>query len=488
MVYIVNKNGEPLMPSIRYRHIKELIKNGLAKKISSKPFVVQLLYETDNITQPLIMGIDPGRTNIGVSVIAEDGNCVFSTELETRNKDIPKLMESRKTHRNKHRHYGRRTVRQRRAKAAGTVSPKGEIERILPGYEKPIVCKGIKNKEARFNNRKRPQGWLTPTANHLLQTHLNLVIKIMKFLPIEKAVLEVNKFAFMALDNPNIKRWEYQKGPLHGKGGVEEAVYAQQNGKCLLCNNGIEHYHHTKAKRENGSNTLPNITGLCNRCHTLVHTDEATKQRLLAKKRGMNKKYHALSVLNQIIPFVAEELSGMTDLYVTDGYSTSAFRTAHSVDKQHYLDAYCIACSILDSITIIQPDKPYRIKQFRRHDRQTAHKEMVDKKYYLNDKVVAVNRHKRFEQKSDSLEECRNTYGDTVTSKLVVKPHTTIYKNQNRWMPGSILMCDDKYFALKKTHGTDKSHKPQYYVDENDNFHYYKKCVFVAHNTGLVFM
>lgn len=64
MVYIVNKNGEPLMPSTRYRHIKELIKNGLAKKISSKPFVVQLLYETDNITQPLIMGIDPGRTNI----------------------------------------------------------------------------------------------------------------------------------------------------------------------------------------------------------------------------------------------------------------------------------------------------------------------------------------------------------------------------------------------------------------------------------------
>ena len=53
MVYIVNKNGEPLMPSTRYRHIKELIKNGLAKKISSKPFVVQLHIAKHSRESPL---------------------------------------------------------------------------------------------------------------------------------------------------------------------------------------------------------------------------------------------------------------------------------------------------------------------------------------------------------------------------------------------------------------------------------------------------
>lgn len=45
MFYILNKEGQPLMPSKRYRHIKNLIKSGLAKKISSKPFTVQLLYD-----------------------------------------------------------------------------------------------------------------------------------------------------------------------------------------------------------------------------------------------------------------------------------------------------------------------------------------------------------------------------------------------------------------------------------------------------------
>jgi hypothetical protein len=26
-------------------------------------------------------------------------------------------------------------------------------------------------------------------------------------------VVELNRFAFMAMDNPNIRRWEYQQGP-----------------------------------------------------------------------------------------------------------------------------------------------------------------------------------------------------------------------------------------------------------------------------------
>ena len=201
----------------------------------------------------------------------------------------------------------------------------------------------------------------------------------------------------------------------------------------------------------------------------------------------MNKKYHALSVLNQIIPFLVEELSSMTDLYVTDGYSTSAFRLTHGVDKQHYLDAYCIACSILNTITIVQLDKPYRIKQYRKHDRQAVHKEMVDRKYYLNGKVVAVNRHKRFEQKGDSLEEYRNANGEEITSKLVVKPHTSIYKNQNRWMPGRIVDFANKVDVLKSSSGYHNG-KVDYYISENGIKTLSGKCSIVAHSSGLVFI
>lgn len=55
-----------------------------------------------------------------------------------------------------------------------------------------------------------------------------------------------------------------------------------------------------------------------------------------------------MSVLNQIIPHLMEYLGSETpyDVYATDGKSTKGFRIAKNVPKEHYTDAYCIACSI----------------------------------------------------------------------------------------------------------------------------------------------
>lgn len=185
-----------------------------------------------DITQDLILGIDPGRTNIGVAVVKEDGSCVFSAHLETRNKEVPLLMKKRAAFRRNHRTQDRRRKRQRRAIAAGTTVESNTIERLLSGYEKPIVCHHIRNKEARFNNRSRPAGWLTPTANHLLQTHINLIAKIAKVLPITKVVVELNRFAFMAMDNPNIRRWGIPAGTVV-RAGLREGCGIRTAGRTL---------------------------------------------------------------------------------------------------------------------------------------------------------------------------------------------------------------------------------------------------------------
>ena len=289
-VYVLNKNGKPLMPTTRCGHVRHLLKEQKARVVASKPFTIQLLYETKDVVQPLYLGIDPGRTNIGVTVVKADGTAVFTAHLETRNKEIPKLMKKRKDSRRARRTNGRRCRRQRRAKANGTISKKcvkqataqngsaskrakkiGVIKRHLPDCEKEVLCIGIKNKEAKFNNRAKPEGWLTPTANQLLQTHVNLVKKIQKFLPISDIVLEVNKFAFMQLDNPNIQKWQYQQGPLYQKANLEEAVSEMQEHHCLFCKKPIEHYHHVVPQHKNGSNTISNIVGLCTKHHDLVH-------------------------------------------------------------------------------------------------------------------------------------------------------------------------------------------------------------------------
>ncbi len=490
MVYVLNKDGKPLMVTTRGGRVRYLLKEKKARVVSSTPFTIQLNYDTPDITQDLILGIDPGRTNIGVAVVKEDGSCVFSAHLETRNKEVPLLMKKRAAFRRNHRTLDRRRKRQRRAKSAGTIVENESIERLLPGYEKPVVCHYIRNKEARFNNRKRPQGWLTPTANHLLQTHINLIAKIAKFLPITKVVVELNRFAFMAMDNPNIRRWEYQQGSLYGLGSVEDAVYAQQNGHCLFCKTPIDHYHHVVPRHKNGSETLANRCGLCAKHHDLVHQDKAWADKLVTRKEGMNKKYHALSVLNQIIPFLMEYLGSETlyDVYATDGRSTKCFRVAKSVPKEHYTDAYCIACSILNTdIEVSAPVEPFELKQFRRHDRQACHQQRIERKYYLDGKQVATNRRKAIEQKSDSLEEFREAYGDAAVSQLTVKPHPPQYKDMTRIMPGAVMDFDGNVGVLQ---GADGFHngKPDYYSSTKREKVRARRCTLLARNAGMVFI
>ena len=486
MVYVLAKNGSPLMPTENHGYVRILLKSHRAVVVRKNPFTIRLKFKTTAYTQPLVCGIDPGRTNIGIAVATEDGECVFSANADTCNKDVPKRMAERKAHRMESRR-GERLRRQRRAKAAGTCF--AERERILPGCEKPIICKFIKNSEARFNNRKRDEGWLTPTANHLLTCHLNLLKKIQRILPISKVVLEINSFAFMAMDNPNIQRWQYQRGPLYGKGSVEDAVFASQNGKCLFCDCGIQHFHHVVPKSKGGSNTLPNIVGLCESHHRLVHTDSKWASQLSEKKAGMNKKYGALSVLNQIIPALAAELSSIpgVEVFVTDGRSTKAFREVHGVAKDHHIDAYCIACSVLnEGITVAPPNTHYELRRFRRHDRAAVSRR-EERKYYLDGKIVAKNRNKRMDQKDDSLAEFRIKHPEDVGNLTVVKGIVK-YKNPKRILPGAIFLVHGEEMVLQGRHGKRKDGQANYFEFVKRGNFTPRQCKYLSRGGGWQFI
>ena len=135
-VYVLSETGKPLMPTTRCGHVRHLLKEKKARVVAQHPFTIQLCYESENHTQPLILGMDPGRTNIGITAVTEKGDCVFTAQLSTRNKDIPKLMKERKQFRMAHRRLKRRNRRQRRAKVAGTTSPKEVISGAVGSTER----------------------------------------------------------------------------------------------------------------------------------------------------------------------------------------------------------------------------------------------------------------------------------------------------------------------------------------------------------------
>jgi hypothetical protein len=230
--YVKSFDGKPLEPMHSYPRVKRFIRDGKAVIISYKPFVIQLTYELQNpITQPKHVGCDTGRTNIGVVAINNDGDVAYSAHVETCNKDVSKHMAERADHRHASR-SGERKVRQRRAIANNTTFKDGDSrERILPQCSEPIVNNYITNSEARFANRKRPKGWLAPTARHLLHTILKSIDLACDLLPTGDITIEVTKWDFAKMLNTGIKNWEYQKGALFGFASVEDAVYERQNCK-----------------------------------------------------------------------------------------------------------------------------------------------------------------------------------------------------------------------------------------------------------------
>lgn len=493
-IYVISASGEPLMPTARHGHVRRLLNTGKARIASHVPFTIQLMYDSPENVQPLHGGTDPGRTNIGEAVLDDRGEVVFKAHVTTRNKDIPDLMSHRKDHRNASRR-GERLARKRLGKRYGTTFD-GMMERILPGCGKPVKVKDIINTEARFNNRKRPAGWLTPSATQLVRTHLNMVKKICSILPVTDWTLEINRFAFMKMDDGSVRGIDFQKGRLKNFGSVKDYIYAMQNGRCACCGRPIEHYHHIVPRSEGGSDVPENIVGLCKDCHDRIHKgDEETKARL--DKAGLKKKYGALSVLNQAIPYI---LDGLTDMFGAEnvhgcfGYRTQEYRMSHDIGKDHPEDAVCISaigCS-LDQVTDVTTT--HEVQQFRRHDRQII-KAQRERTYKLDGVTVAKNRRPRIEQPKDTpalsvwYEERVRTVGraqaDNELSRLTVKKSARYYNNIHRILPGAVFMYQGKRHVLSSQF----SGGTYYRAYGEGGINYPERDVnAIRKNTGLVFV
>ena len=94
MVYIIDKEGRPLMPTKRYGKVKWLLRRKQAKIVKRSPFTIQLLYEPQtHCTQPVTLGVDAGSKHVGLSASTEKEE-LFSAEMTLRD-DIPQLMTAR---------------------------------------------------------------------------------------------------------------------------------------------------------------------------------------------------------------------------------------------------------------------------------------------------------------------------------------------------------------------------------------------------------
>ena len=328
MVYVISKDGQPLMPTERYGKVRRLLKSGMAKVVRRTPFTIQLQYETTNFTQPISLGVDAGSKHIGLSATTKE-KVLYEADVELRN-DIVNLLATRREN--------RRARRNRKTR-----------------YRK-----------ARFDNRKKLEGWLAPSVRQRVECHLMVVEKLHKILPVTKIVVEVASFDIQKIKNPDVKGTGYQHGDQLDFWNVREYVLFRDGHTCQCCKgkskDKILNVHHIES-RKTGGNAPNNLITLCETCHQNYHQGKIQLPKTV--KRGRSFKDAAFMGIMRWA-FYNKLKEQYADVALTFGYLTKNIRIQHKLPKEHHIDARCISGNPL----AVSDGVVFKMKKVRCHNRQ----------------------------------------------------------------------------------------------------------------------
>ena len=325
MVYVLNISGKPLMPC-KEAKARKLLRDNLARVIKREPFTIQLVFECENQVQDITLGVDAGSKVIGLSATTEKHE-LFSAEVVLRN-DIVDLLSTRR--------QNRRTRRNRLR------------------YRQPRFLNRVKSKN---------KGWLAPSIENKIQTHLKVAEIINKILPISKIIVEVASFDVQKIQNPNIQGEEYQQGEQLDFWNTREYVLFRDGHKChgkKDCKNKILNVHHIES-RKTGGNSPNNLITLCEDCHNNYHLG---KLKLNLKRNQSFRDAAFMGIMRWSFYNRLKEI--YSNVSLTYGYITKNTRIESKLPKEHRIDALCIS----GNPTVKRLDDWYFIKQVRKHNRQ----------------------------------------------------------------------------------------------------------------------
>ncbi|MFX0065655.1 MAG: RNA-guided endonuclease IscB [Candidatus Hermodarchaeota archaeon] len=311
MVYVLNKQGRPLMPT-RPVIARLLLKQGKAKVKRRTPFIIKLTYELEQAhTQLLQTGLDTGSGTLGAAVTNDQQEVLYMSQVQLRN-DIKKKMTQRRQY--------RRTRRHRKCK----YRPK------------------------RFSNRKasKRKERSPPTLTSKLHAHIRELQFINKLLPLSfnELTIEGGTFDPHAIKDPKVltNNGVYQKGEMYGYENIKAYVRARDKHTCQLCQ-GKSHdprleCHHIVPKKDGGTDIPTNLIVLCKECHDQVHNGAKTlSTRIIKTIISRNVQATQMNVLRsqlkQRFPQAKETL----------GCITKVDREALGLFKTHCFDAVVIA-------------------------------------------------------------------------------------------------------------------------------------------------
>ena len=351
MVYVLSKNGQPIMPTKNHAKVRLLLNSGKAKVVKRTPFTIQLIGTSITYVQDVTLGVDAGSRHVGLSATTEKQE-LFSAELRPRN-DVVDLLSSRRemrrSRRNRTTHY----------------------------------------RKTRFDNRvhSKHKGWLAPSVEVKIWNHIQGISLVAKILPIttirvETAEFDLQRLKAMEQGKPLPVGTDYQLGEMYNEYNVRQYVLHRDGYKCQCCGKkpsekkGVKlHVHHLESRKV-GGNAPNNLVTLCGDCHKLYHLG---KLELSNKKRKLKSTRDAtfMGIMRKTLLERLKNLFPKVKICSTYGYITKFWREKKNIEKTHISDAFVIA----KNFDAEHLEKSLLIIPKRSHNRQ-IHKCKINKGGY----------------------------------------------------------------------------------------------------------
>ena len=311
MVLVIDKRKQPCN-TISAAYARILLFNKQAVIHKRFPFTIRL--RNDNAVlkdRNYTVKLDPGSRTTGVAITDNQDQVVMLAEIEHRGHIIKKNLDSRRA--------VRRSRRNRKTRY----------------------------REAKFQNRTRPQGWLAPSIKSRADNVINFVKKYKEFLNINKVMVENVNFDVAQMIS-DTKLWgnDYQQRNLYDT-NLRNFIFSKTKGRCSYCGAKAEEIDHVIARSKGGTNSVNNLTATCRACNE-------KKSNLSLKNFGklMNKDYSHLepkklpknaAIVQSARNYMVREIAKLIpDTTTYDAWITKYNRDSLGLPKQHYYDALSV--------------------------------------------------------------------------------------------------------------------------------------------------
>jgi 5-methylcytosine-specific restriction endonuclease McrA len=322
-VFVLDTNKHPLDP-VHPRRARTLLSQGKAAVLKRYPFTIILKVSIDEpVKAELRIKLDPGSKTTGIAIVNDQsGEVVFAAELSHRGQAIKKSLDDRRGSRR-----GRRARHTR--------------------YRKP-----------RWQNRRRPKGWLPPSLQSRISNVLTWVQRLARACHITNISMELVRFDMQLMENAEIAGTEYQQGTLAGY-ETREYLLEKWGRKCAYCgkDNIPLQVEHIVPRAKGGTNRIGNLCLACEKCNLAKGTKDIKD--FLKKKPDLLKKILAqakallkdAAAVNATRWELFRRLQGFgLPIECGSGGLTKFNRTNRKLPKTHWLDAACVGKSTPEAI------------------------------------------------------------------------------------------------------------------------------------------